>query len=76
MKKKFGNKIFGIYGFTDAFNPLTDLQSPYILGIDQGISLLSIENHRTQNAWEWFMQNRSIKNAMNLVGFRPDVTQK
>ena len=44
MKKQFGDKIYGRYGFTDAFNPDTKWVSPDVIGIDVGITLLSAEN--------------------------------
>ncbi|MBV8709854.1 MAG: hypothetical protein JO028_21900, partial [Acidobacteriaceae bacterium] len=41
-----------------------------VVGIDVGISLLSIENLLTGNIWRWFMKNPYIKTAIERVGFR------
>jgi hypothetical protein len=71
MREKFGEKIYGIYGFTDAFNPLTGWIDPDVIGIDLGITLLSAENSRTGNVWKWFMRNSEITRAMNMVGLVP-----
>ena len=49
MREKFGDRIYGRYGFTDAFNPLTNWVNPDVIGIDVGITLLSAENLRTGN---------------------------
>ncbi len=68
MKEQFGDKIYGRYGFTDAFHPTTGWVSPDILGLDVGITLLSAENLRTGNLWKWFMQNPEIPRAMKLAG--------
>jgi hypothetical protein len=41
-----------------------------VVGIDVGITLLSIENLLTGNMWRYFMRNAYIQNAMEKVGFR------
>jgi hypothetical protein len=41
-----------------------------VIGINVGIILLSAENMRTGNVWRWFMQNRQIPRAMQIVGLR------
>ena len=74
MQSVYGDKIYGRYGFTDAFNPNWKDRKLWIdqdvVGIDVGISLLSIENTLTGNVWRWFMQNQYIQSAMERVGFR------
>lgn len=67
MKEKFGEKIYGRYGFTDAFNPTTGWVNPDVIGIDVGITLLSAENLRSGNVWRWFMRNAEIRRAMQLI---------
>lgn len=70
MREKFGERIYGRYGFTDAFNPNNGWIGPDVLGIDAGIVLLSAENLRSGNVWRWFMRNREIPRAMRLAGLR------
>ena len=60
MHDKFGSKIYGRYGFTDAFNPNNGWINPDVIGIDVGITILSAENLRTGNVWRWFMRNQEI----------------
>jgi hypothetical protein len=67
MKAKYGDKIYGRYGFADAFNPTTGWVNPDIIGIDAGIQLIGIENFRTGNVWKWFMANPETKNALKLA---------
>jgi hypothetical protein len=67
MRQKFGEKIYSKYGFTDAFNPNTGWVDEDVIGIDQGITLLSVENFRTGKVWKWFMANREIPRALRLV---------
>jgi hypothetical protein len=67
MKREYGEKIYGRYGFADAFNPQTGWVNPDVIGIDLGIALLSIENLRSGKIWYWFMQNDEIRRAMKRV---------
>jgi hypothetical protein len=64
IKAKYGDKIYGKYGFTDAFNPQTGWVNSDVIGIDLGITLLSAENLRSGKVWYWFMQNPEIRAAM------------
>ena len=68
MREKFNDKIYGRYGFVDAFNPNTGWVDTDVIGINVGIILLSAENMRSQNVWRWFMKNEEINRAMRLVG--------
>jgi hypothetical protein len=67
MRDKFGEKIYGKYGFADAFNPNNGWIAGDVIGIDVGITLLSAENFRTGNVWKWFMTNHEITKALQLV---------
>jgi len=68
MKDKFGDKAWGKYGLADAFNPTTGWVSTDTLGLDVGMTLLSIENYRSGNLWSWFMANPEPQKAMKLAG--------
>ena len=68
MKDKFGDKIWGKYGFADAWIPGTGWVSTDTLGLDVGMTLLSAENLRTGNLWNWFMANPEPAKAMRLAG--------
>jgi len=70
MKKKHGDKIYGVYGFTDAFNPTTNWVNTDVIGIDVGITLLSAENLRSGAVWRWFMANPEIGKAMEIAGIK------
>ncbi len=70
MSEKYGEKIYGRYGFVDAFNPKTGWTDTDVIGINVGIILLSAENARTGNVWRWFMQNPAIPSALARVGLR------
>ena len=70
MHQQFGERIYGRYGFADAFNPNTGWVDTDVIGIDVGIMLLSAENLKTGNVWRWFMRNGEIERAMQMVGLR------
>ncbi len=76
MRQKFGEKIYGRYGFADAFHPTNGWVNPDVIGIDVGIMLLSAENLRSQFVWRWFMRNPEITRAMKLVGLHFHPTRK
>ncbi|MCE1198271.1 MAG: Ig-like domain-containing protein [Marinilabiliales bacterium] len=67
---KLGNKIFGSYGFSDAFN-LTDIWfADSYLAIDQGPQIIMIENYRTGLLWKLFMAVPEVKAGMTNLGFK------
>jgi hypothetical protein len=68
MQERFGAKIYGKFGFVDAFNPNNGWVDSDVIGIDVGIILLSAENLRTGKVWNWFMRNREILRAMESIG--------
>ena len=69
MKTLYGDRIWGEYGFTSAFNVDRDWYSTDFIGIDKGIEILMVENYRTQFVWRIFMRNRYIRRAMAAAGF-------
>ncbi|HST52928.1 MAG TPA: glucoamylase family protein [Pyrinomonadaceae bacterium] len=70
MKEKYGERVYGHYGFVDAFNPNDGWVDTDVIGIDLGITLLSAENLRDHLVWRYFMRNPEIPRAMRLVGLR------
>jgi hypothetical protein len=68
LRDRFGSRVWGRYGFVDAFNPGSSWTGPDVLGINLGIMLLSAENLRSGNIWRWFMGNPEIGRAMSRAG--------
>jgi hypothetical protein len=68
MFDRFGENIYGKYGFADAFNGRTGWVASDVIGINIGIMLLSAENLRTRHVWRWFMRNPEIDRALRMVG--------
>ncbi|MGO8952367.1 MAG: glucoamylase family protein, partial [Rhodomicrobium sp.] len=64
-----GSKLWGKYGFADAFNPTTGWYSNEHLAIDQGPIIVMIENYRTGLIWRLFMSCPEISQGLALLGF-------
>ncbi|RNC86171.1 MAG: hypothetical protein ED557_04415 [Balneola sp.] len=67
-----GDKLWGEYGFYDAFNPTQGWWASSTLAIDQGPIIIMIENHRTGLLWDLFMQAPEVKAALDTLGFTYD----
>ncbi len=70
----YGESLWGIYGFKDAFHPGENWYANGYLAIDQGPILLMIENYRSGLLWENFMSNPEIISALDLIGFKEDIS--
>ena len=64
-----GDRLWGEYGFYDAFNLTEDWISDSYLAIDQGPIVIMIENHRTGLLWVHFMQNQQVQAGLGKLGF-------
>lgn len=69
-----GAKLWGKYGFYDAFNIGRNWYATSYLAIDQGPIVGMIENHRTGLLWRLFMSNPEIQPALDAIGFTADAT--
>ena len=59
---EYGAKVYGEFGFKDAFNPKLNWWSGEYLGIDQGISVLMLENFLNDRAvWQKMMRLEFIR---------------
>jgi len=66
---KLGDKIWGQYGFIDAFNLTNIWFDSDCLAIDQGPEMVMIENYRSGLLWNLFMSCPEIKTGMTKLGF-------
>ncbi len=65
-----GDRIWGQYGFTDAFNESKKWYATSYLAIDQGPQVVMIENYRSGLLWRLFMSCPEIAGGLNKLGFR------
>jgi hypothetical protein len=64
-----GDKIWGQYGFIDAFNLSTVWFDNDYLAIDQGPEIVMIENYRSGLLWNLFMSCPEVQQGMKNLGF-------
>jgi hypothetical protein len=64
-----GNKLWGEYGFYDAFNLSSLWFANSYLAIDQGPIICMIENYRSGFLWDLFMADLDVKNGLNRLAF-------
>ncbi len=71
QRAEFGKRVYGRYGFANAFNPATGWVAPDAIGIDTGITLLMAENLRSGGVWNAFMQHHVAQAALKRAAFSP-----
>jgi hypothetical protein len=64
-----GNKIWGEYGFYDAFSEQNNWYPERYLAIDEGPEVVMIENYRSGLLWDLFMSCPEIQNGLQKLGF-------
>ena len=84
MKKRYGDFIYGRYGFLDAFNPSFNYDIPVsqgrvvkgkgwvdndYLGIDQGPIIAMAENYRSDLVWRVMRGHPVIRRGLERAGF-------
>ncbi len=85
MRERYGDDLFGQYGFLDAFNPTFRVEGMRLthgrvvpgkgwfdtdyLGIDQGAIVTMIENHRSGLVWEHMKRSPYIVRGLCRAGF-------
>lgn len=66
---EMGDKVFGPYGFYDAFSETDNWYPKRYLAIDQGPIAVMIENYRSGLLWRLFMSHPDVQNGLNKLGF-------
>ena len=85
MRERYGDHLYGDYGFLDAFNPsfrFTDqaLRHGHVvpgvgwfdddyLGIDQGPIVAMIENYRSGLVWKMMRSSQPVRRGLQRAGF-------
>ncbi len=66
---KLGQRIWGEYGFTDAFSESKNWYASEYLAIDEGPIVVMIENYRSGLLWKLFMSCPEIQYGLQKLGF-------
>jgi hypothetical protein len=64
-----GEKVWGRYGFVDAFCEARNWYADTYLAIDQGPIIVMLENHRTGLLWKLFMSVPEVQTGLRRLGF-------
>jgi hypothetical protein len=64
-----GDKLWGEYGFYDAFDLTNGWVADSYLAIDQGPIIIMIENYRTNLLWNLFMSCPEVQDGLTKLGF-------
>lgn len=65
-----GDKLWGDYGFKDAYSVKDDWYAASYIAIDQGPVIIGIENYRSGLLWKNFMKSPHVKKGLNTLGFK------
>jgi hypothetical protein len=68
--EQYRDRLWGLYGFSNAFNVDKDWYDQDVLGIDLGMMLLGIENHRTGLTWRLMRSHPAVKKGLAAAGMR------
>jgi len=66
---QLGDKLWGPYGFYDAFNVTDGWWATSYIAIDQGPIIVMIENYRTGLLWKLFMKAPEVQAGLTKLGF-------
>jgi hypothetical protein len=64
-----GDRVWGRFGFVDAFCEAKNWYADTFLAIDQGPIILMIENYRTGLLWKLFMKVPEVQAGLRALGF-------
>lgn len=64
-----GSKLFGKYGFYDAFSETDNWYPQRYLAIDQGPVVVMMENYRSGLLWKLFMSCPEVQAGLKKLGF-------
>jgi hypothetical protein len=70
MRHVFWTKLWGRYGFSDAFNLDRNWFDQDVIGIDLGCAALMLENYRTGLVWKQFMAIPAVQTGLNKAGLK------
>lgn len=69
LYETYGSKVFGEYGFYDAFSEHHNWFPQRYLAIDQGPIVVMMENHRSGLLWNLFMSCPEVQQGLRKLGF-------
>lgn len=74
--KDMKDKLWGPYGFYDAFSETANWYPQKYLAIDQGPQVVMIENYRSGMLWKLFMSCPEVQQGLKKLGFESPFLKK
>jgi hypothetical protein len=71
FRSQFGDRLWGRYGFKSAFNLDRHWWATDTIGIDQGMTLIMIENLRSGRVWRWMAGDPTLQRGLKRARFSP-----
>ena len=68
---RHGRRLWGRYGFSNAFNVDRDWYDADVIGIDLGMMLLAVEDARTGLPWRLLKADPFLQKGLAAAGFQP-----
>jgi hypothetical protein len=68
MYDRLGSRLWGRYGFADAFNLDADWFDPDVIGIDLGMALLAIEDSKSGLPWKLMASDSAVRKGWKAAG--------
>lgn len=69
LNSNLGDKVWGKYGYYDAYSESHDWYPQKYLAIDQGPIVVMIQNYKDGFIWNLFMQAPEVKKGLSALGF-------
>jgi hypothetical protein len=69
MYRRYGDHIWGRYGFADAFNADKSWWDSDVIGIDLGMALVAIEDARSGLVWRLMQRSPIVRRGLRAAGF-------
>ncbi|HEX9005930.1 MAG TPA: glucoamylase family protein, partial [Bacteroidota bacterium] len=67
--RDLGDRLWGIYGFRDAFNLKENWFAPIFMALNEGPIVVMIENQRSRLLWNLFMKDEDVRTGLKQIGF-------
>lgn len=69
INERYGDSLWGEYGYYDSFNQTAEWVDDDFIGIDQGVMLIMVENFRTGLVWDYIMKDPVVQKGLIRLGF-------
>ncbi len=70
--RDLGDRLWGVYGFRDAFNLKEGWFASIYMALNEGPMVVMIENYRSRLLWNLFMKNDDVRSGLKQIGFSTD----